>query len=50
MTFPQLFFLIELAAILSMMSLSGKPLGTGDYDFKMSKIDRHFLSYTTIPS
>ena len=28
----------------------GKPLGIGDYDVKMSKMDSPLLSYTTIPS
>ena len=43
------FALIKLVAVLSMMSLLGKTLGTGD-DLKTSKIDWFFLSYTTIHS
>ena len=41
---------VKLVAILSMMSLLGKSLGTGNYNLKMIKIDWLFLTYTTIPS
>ena len=40
---------LKLVTKLSMMS-SGNPLGTRDYDLKVSKIDQLFITYTTIPS
>ena len=39
---------VKLAAILSMTS-SGKCLGIGNYDFKVSRNDGIVLTYTTIP-
>ena len=38
---------VKIVAILSMMSFSGKPLGTSNYDLKVSKFDFSYLYHHT---